>query len=303
MKKRILPLLLTLVISLSLMVAPAFADYFFVPEANWMQTYVEYTGTTTCTDRGAEQTVYLYPSGTQLLYPMHFTEIYDLNTGSVVDPVSVGQEGTFYLPTSNQHIYRFAYEGSGQTYYYYVQSDSASTPVVPTEQPSSWAVDAVNNGIELGIVPDALQSKYTQAATRAEFCALATRLYETVKGQEITVRKTFTDTTDVNVEKMAALEVVNGTGDGIFEPNTSLTREQAATILSRLAAAIGQQLPAGNASFADNAKIADWAIDAVGQMQAADIMNGIENNQFDPAGDYTREQSIVTIMRLYDYIQ
>ena len=56
-------------------------------------------------------------------------------------------------------------------------------------------------GIELGIVPESLQSAYAQATTRAEFCALAAGLYETVTGSEITDRMTFTDTEDENVEK------------------------------------------------------------------------------------------------------
>ena len=36
--------------------------------------------------------------------------------------------------------------------------------------------------ITAGIVPPALQSSYTRATTRAEFCALATALYENVLG-------------------------------------------------------------------------------------------------------------------------
>lgn len=299
MKKRTLSLFLALVMSLSLMIVPSVA--FYVPEANWIQTDVQYTGTTTCTDRGAEQTVYLYPALTQLIYPFS-AEIYDLNTGSVVDPFTTGQAGTFYVPITG-HIYRFAYETGDTTQYYYVQADDAGTPATPAEQPSSWAADAVQQGSELGIVPDSLQSQYGQATTRAEFCALATGLYETVTGSEITDRATFTDTTDENVEKMAALGVVNGTGGGKFEPNAQLTREEAATMLSRLAGALDKPLTEQAPTFADNDSISSWAAAAVGQMQATGVMNGVGENTFAPADDYTREQSIVTIMRLYDIVK
>ena len=100
-------------------------------------------------------------------------------------------------------------------------NSSASTIPSP-ETPSAWAVDQVNTAISAGLVPQHLQSAYTQATTRAEFCALAVALYEAVAGSEITERVQFNDTNDVNVQKMGALEVVNGVGNGNFAPNDTL---------------------------------------------------------------------------------
>ena len=169
--------------------------------------------------------------------------------------------------------------------------------------PSSWAIDQVAEAVRLYLVPYNLQSNYTQTATRKEFCALAVELYEKVTGGEITERATFSDTTDINVQMMAGIGVINGVGDGKFDPDGELTREQAATILVRLADAMGQPLPEGTASFADNASIASWAIDAVGRAKAGGIMDGTGNNTFSPQGAYTREQSILTVMRLYERMQ
>ena len=183
---------------------------------------------------------------------------------------------------------------------------SASQPGSPAQpaadQPSSWAAGQVSEAVSAGIVPESLQSAYTQSITRAEFCALATRLYETVKGTAITERVTFTDTTDENVEKMAALGVVTGTGDGAFDPGGLLTREQAATMLARLSDAVGAPLPAGSPTFPDAASISSWASEAVGRVQAGGVMSGTDTGAFDPAGPYTREQSILTMLRLYHTI-
>jgi hypothetical protein len=165
------------------------------------------------------------------------------------------------------------------------------------KEPSVWAADAVKSAIADNLVPQNLQSNYTMPATRAEFCALATALYESVMGP-ITERQTFSDTADANVEKMAALGVVNGVGDNRFSPNDKLTREQAATMLARLAAVMGKPLPGHAPTFADGGSVAEWARDAVGQMQASGIMGGVGNNTFSPNGEYTREQSIVTMTRL-----
>lgn len=168
---------------------------------------------------------------------------------------------------------------------------------------SAWASENVASAMAANLVPMGLQSNYTQATTRAEFCALAVALYETVTGQEITQRKTFADTSDVNVEKMGALDVVSGVGTDQFNPNGSVTREQAATMLARLAQAVGEPLPEANVTFSDKASISSWAAKQVGQVQAVGIMGGVGNNRFDPSGSYTREQSMITMLRLFHAVK
>ena len=115
-------------------------------------------------------------------------------------------------------------------------------------------------------------------------------------------RVAFIDTTDVNVQKAAYIGVVTGVCENRFDPGAGLTREQAAVMLSRLADAIGQPLPREAATFADNAQISSWAVEQVGHVQASGIMGGVGDNRFDPQGAYTIEQSIVTVMRLFEML-
>jgi len=180
----------------------------------------------------------------------------------------------------------------------------ASTPHIPhnLSSASPWAHEGITTAIGLDIVPENLQNHYTDNITRAEFAALAVALYETVTSTEITGRMQFNDTSDVNVQKVGYLGVVTGLGDGSFAPNSGLTREQAAVMLSRLANVIGQPFSSSAPTFADNTQISSWAIDSVGQMQATGVMGGAGNNMFAPQGDYTREQSIITILRLFDIL-
>ena len=165
-------------------------------------------------------------------------------------------------------------------------------------------MENVNTAVDAGIVPETLQSASThrprRALSSAHWLSSCTRPSWVRKSPNAA---TFGDTTDVNVEKMAGLGVVNGVGDGNFDPSASLTREEAATMLPRLANVMEKPLTAGTASFADNASISSWASEAVGQVQASGIMNGIEGNQFAPSDPYTREQSIVTMLRLYDFVK
>ncbi|MCL2420995.1 MAG: hypothetical protein FWD03_03985, partial [Defluviitaleaceae bacterium] len=55
--------------------------------------------------------------------------------------------------------------------------------VLAVDSPSPWAEVQVNAAIANHLVPAHLQSNYTQAITRAEFCALAVALYESMIGE------------------------------------------------------------------------------------------------------------------------
>jgi hypothetical protein len=175
-------------------------------------------------------------------------------------------------------------------------------PQAPIETASGWAREGITNAIAAGLVPQSLQSNYTQATTRAEFCALAVMLYESIMG-EITGRVTFTDTDDVNVQKMAYIGVVGGVGNNRFDPNGTLTREQAAVMLYRLSDAIGQPFPAQAPTFADNNIASSWALEGIGRVQASGLMGGTGNNNFSPQQQFTREQSIITFLRFFETIE
>ena len=324
MKKHNLTLLLALVLAVAIMAIPAAAADFAIPENQYILASSEPTGTTTYSG----YTVYIYPEGTvfTLANVLGFycdLTAYDTNK---VGTISFGPNYEFYsanepLPFVPQAgvIYHLVASDTMTGFESYILIDGPATTeptepepaepsepaddVQPAEQPAAWAAEQVNVGIELGIVPETLQSAYAQATPRAEFCALAVGLYETVTASEITDRMTFTDTQDENVEKMAALGVVNGVGDNRFDPDASLTRQEAATMLARLAAAMEKPLDVQDSTFADIDSVASWALEAVGQMQASGVMNGTGNNMFSPTDPYERQQSIVTMMRLYELVK
>ncbi|MCL2404747.1 MAG: CAP domain-containing protein [Defluviitaleaceae bacterium] len=173
--------------------------------------------------------------------------------------------------------------------------------------PSGWAAEAVGDAIGLGLVPPALRQDFRRATTRAEFAALAVALYESQHGpieerMGATGRPSFDDTNDENVIKAAYLGIVSGVGGNRFNPHGNITREQAAVMVARLAEVVGDPLPAAAPTFGDNASLSSWAVAGVGSVQAVGIMGGTGNNMFTPRGTYTREQSIVTMLRLHQFI-
>ena len=97
-------------------------------------------------------------------------------------------------------------------------------------------VGFITRAITLNLVPQNLQGAYTQPTTRAEFAALAVTLYEAIAGIEIAIDRSiaFTDTTDINMHKAAAIGVVTGVGDNRFAPSGDYTREQSIITILRL---------------------------------------------------------------------
>ena len=175
---------------------------------------------------------------------------------------------------------------------------------------SGWAHAELNRAVAAGLVPQALQNNYTSNITRAEFTALAVLLYETITNREITGRVTFSDTSDINIQKAAYIGIVSGTGGGNFSPNMQFNREQAAVMIVRLFWAIHNYLgtdflamfdmPYLPTILTDYGQISPWASGYVTSAYVLGIMGGVGNNLFNPQGTFTREQSIITVLRLFD---
>lgn len=91
-------------------------------------------------------------------------------------------------------------------------------------------------------------------------------------------------------------------GDGTFAPDASITREEAAAILYRMAGFLGNKtmpdIPQSQCYY-DLNEISDWAIDSVKGMYVMDVMRG-DDGYFYPKAEYTVEQAIATMIRLYE---
>ncbi|MCL1808053.1 MAG: N-acetylmuramoyl-L-alanine amidase [Oscillospiraceae bacterium] len=178
--------------------------------------------------------------------------------------------------------------------------------VMKTHPVSEWAREGVQTAIERGLVPEELQNNYTDVITRAEFCALAVELIETLTGNPITERKIFDDDRgDVNIRKIGGLGIVAGTGSNnagglLFSPGRGIQRQEAAVILARVADfGLYKPLPEGEADFADMRLT--YAEQSIRQMRGGGIMSGKPGNLFDPLGSFTREESIITMLKLWDW--
>lgn len=195
-----------------------------------------------------------------------------------------------------------------------------SNPVIPVidnnpNNPSSWAVEDIQQAKGLGLIPAWLENNYRSPITREEFCDLLLQLIPARTGKSVDAVRAdlgvvgsaydanpFTDTSKYSIVSMANLGIVTGYEDGTFRPKASITREQAATMLQRAAEVMGTVTPSQSLTFTDAASIGAWAQEGVDFVTSCGIMNGKGEGKFDPKGTYTREQAFITMLNTYNAV-
>lgn len=95
--------------------------------------------------------------------------------------------------------------------------------------------------------------------------------------------------------------IVNGVTDNEFAPNDNITREQMAAIIFRYAK-YKNIAPTDNwaikLDYADFEEISDWAAEAVMYCKLKGLMQGKDNNMFDPKNSATRAETAAILQRL-----
>lgn len=201
------------------------------------------------------------------------------------------------------------------------------TPYAVNMEISDWAKTEVEEAINLGFVPQDMQNEYVKPITRAEFAKISVSFVayqydmdvDTMvknylsshidsQGNPLTFKEdSFADIKDSEHEyyiKCAnSLSIVNGKGNGIFDPNSPITREEAATMLLRTYFCYGSGVKLGSKSegvdaFYDKDEISSWADSAVRYMYQWDVMKGVSDTEYAPKEHYTKEQCYITFLRL-----
>jgi len=92
--------------------------------------------------------------------------------------------------------------------------------------------------------------------------------------------------------------IVSGVGDGEFGVGRTITRQEAATILHRIATKLGKTFTPATLAFTDDASIADFAKEAVYALKGAGIISGVTAREFAPLANCSRAQSAKLIYEL-----
>lgn len=163
---------------------------------------------------------------------------------------------------------------------------------------SGWSAPYITYLSARGIIEGVSASSFapTKPVTRGEFVAILARLSE-AEGS-VYESGLFTDVQTGDwyapyVQWGYDSGVVQGTGQGRFQPRDPISRQELAVMVARYAASLDYTLPANQAevSFTDRSQFGEWAVAAIGQLQQAGIIEGVGDGRFDPRGTATRAEA------------
>ncbi len=215
-------------------------------------------------------------------------------------PVAASFDGSaFFIKTAEGKFFKSS-NGTDWEESSYFPTDGVK--IVKDCEVPQWATDELNEAVQLGIVPNTLKDTgmFENSITRREFCSIAAKLLK-ICGEKVPgeIQNSFIDTNDGNVKWLSSLGILNGYTDNTFKPENLITREEAAAVLSRLCNYLGIWSSDYSEPYGDDSEIESWAKSSVYKMRNAKIMNGTAENTFSPDSEYSRIQSVATMLRVY----
>lgn len=170
----------------------------------------------------------------------------------------------------------------------------------------SWAQEAITYLAERGIVAGRGNGVFApnDGVTREEMVKLIVTAFSN-EGSGVAC-----DFADVAADRWSYpyiatafhLGLITGVDDLNFDPTGGIIRESLAVILYRAYKLAGKEVDAGNASFTDNGRIADYAKDAVNTMVKLGVMEGMGDGTFSPKTVVTRAQAAKVIYKFLTLI-
>ena len=164
---------------------------------------------------------------------------------------------------------------------------------------TSYAKDAINHLVNEGIAAGTSETRFEpkKAVTRAEFATFAVRLLglKPVKNNISPYNDTRTTAWYYgNVAAMTNLSILEGKGQGTFQPNASITREEAAALLVRMLKQSSGSTGLLSTTYDDAYNISTWARPYVQKVYQLGLMRG-SDGLFRPQDQVTREEAAVML--------
>ena len=179
---------------------------------------------------------------------------------------------------------------------------------------AAWAQAAAKTAASESLLPYEFTKKYGQNISRGDFCILlgnflkvasnCASLDKFLESRGVSWEAYFSDCGgyDNSINMLCALGIVSGLGDGTFNPEGSITREQAASMLCRAAEKFMPVYVFKELSYSDRGQVSEWSQYFVRWVTEKGVMTGVTDTEFQPGGEYTVEQAIATIARLYSVV-
>ncbi len=174
-----------------------------------------------------------------------------------------------------------------------------------------WAKKEVSMADELNLMPDTVADYFHEPITRANFaslCVSAIKVLTNSSDNDLAGNISPGQYSELEIRICSELGILQGSSDGNFYPDITITRQEAAAMLSRVAELFGYT-PVGNPmTFKDikglwgesyiknvSAMTTPYLQNSSGNLR---VMGSVGNSQFAPDDIYSRQQAVATVVRL-----
>lgn len=193
---------------------------------------------------------------------------------------------------ANVFVGGFDYPG-----FFAVPDDDHGAKVNPkAENDTRWAMA---NGL---IDKQMLGTDYLKNISRKQLASLAVKLAEQVTGESIKAAPagTFTDSDDIYLLKAYAAGIISGQSADAITPDAPVTRQEMSAYFFNALQYIKEHSSVRYTVYtpnldiySDKGKIADWALEAMGFMNALGFVKGTTKNTIDPLRVCSIEEAVV----------
>lgn len=182
-------------------------------------------------------------------------------------------------------------------------------PVASADQLSDvrghWAMEAIENAVESGYVkgyPDG-SFRPDRPVSRAEFVSMVNNALQLRPQNKVALNFSDVKASDWYYEEIAKAGYVRyaqGTSASTFSPESVITRQEAALMLSRFLPKVGMTGKEVLESYPDKGQIESWARDGVAITLNKGYMKGHANGLLAPLGTLTRAEAVTLIDQILD---
>lgn len=186
----------------------------------------------------------------------------------------------------------------------YVEPDPSTSvaDIFDDIQPGAWYEDAVQFAYDEGIMTGTSKTTFepNTTTTRGMIVSILHRL----EGNPVVTEEAFSDVSADDwygkaVAWASSEGIVGGYGDGTFQPNKAITREEMASILYRYAQYKDQDVSARAdlTKYTDADQVGAWAEEVMQWANAEGLINGMTEDTLVPQGNATRAQVAAMFQR------
>ncbi len=175
---------------------------------------------------------------------------------------------------------------------------------------SGWAERSVLRMDQLGLLPEAVKAAPMDGTiTRADLCRMVMLSYKQLTGQtdeDLGIPDSvFTDTEDPDILNAYALGIINGRGNGIFDPDSPITRQDFFTISANFLEALDywymDDIYVDLTDYPDGGEIASYAKRATQVMIGIGAVQGDDTGALNPTKQIVSQEAVTIFHRIYGF--